>query len=262
MNSCGPDVGRLGVLRDAVRGIADEAGDVDPFGTQSHALGEEGPELPDLDVLEVVAETPAAEHLEEGRVSAVADLLDVLHAQAGLAVRQSGARGVILAEQVRQQGLHAAAGEQRRGVVLRNQRSARDDRRAPARSCTRGRRCGSRRHSWAHSTPDLPCCRTRSARASPRAIQAATLVALAFAGPRGCTMVMSVHGGCALGAPRQVQFLGPPPREQRLRPDGGKRCSAFRQCAAGCNRYTMVPTVSVEHECRHRHFAGSVEACR
>lgn len=120
--------GGLGVLRDAVGRVADEAGDVDALGVEAHPLGEEGPELPDLDVLEVVAEAPAAEHLEEGHVPAVADLLDVLGAQAGLAVGEPRALRVVGPEQVGQQRLHAAAREQRGGVVLRDQRRALDHR--------------------------------------------------------------------------------------------------------------------------------------
>jgi hypothetical protein len=111
-----------------VGGVTDEAGDVDALRAQSHSLGEERPELPDLDILEVVAQAPAAEHLEEGGVTAVADLLDVLHAQACLTVGETPAIGMVLSEQVREEGLHAAAREQGRGVILRNQRSTRDNR--------------------------------------------------------------------------------------------------------------------------------------
>jgi hypothetical protein len=57
----------------------------------------------------------------------VADLVHVLCAEAGLDVAQPPARGVLGAEQVVQQRLHAAAGEQRGRVFAQHERGARDD---------------------------------------------------------------------------------------------------------------------------------------
>ncbi len=131
-NACGgeqlgPDPGGLGVLRDAVRLVTAEAGDVDPVRIQADLLGQEGPELVQLLVFEVVTQAPVAEHLEEGGVPVVADLFDVLHPQAGLAVGQPMAGRMVGAEQVGQQRLHATAGEQRGGIVLGDQRSPGND---------------------------------------------------------------------------------------------------------------------------------------
>ena len=57
----------------------------------------------------------------------VADVVHVLRPQARLDVAEPGARRVLGAEQVRQQGLHPAAGEQRRRVVAQHERGPRDD---------------------------------------------------------------------------------------------------------------------------------------
>jgi hypothetical protein len=64
-------------------------------------------------------------------VPVVADLLDVLDAQAGLAVDEPATARVLGPEEEGQQRLHAAAGEERRRVVLGDERSPRDDDVAP-----------------------------------------------------------------------------------------------------------------------------------
>jgi hypothetical protein len=122
-----PDRRRLLVLRYAVCRVAAEARDVEAGRVQPDLLGEEGPELRDLDVLEVVTEAPAAEHLEERRVPVVAHLLDVLDAQTGLAVGEAVACRVVGPEEEGEQGLHAAAGEEGGRVVLRGEPGPGDD---------------------------------------------------------------------------------------------------------------------------------------
>jgi hypothetical protein len=107
--------------------VTDEAGDVDPLRVEADPVGQERPYLRQLLLLEVVAEAPVAEHLEEGRMPVVADLVDVLHAQAGLAVRDPRPGFMVRPEQVRQQRLHPAAGEQRGRVVVGYQGRARND---------------------------------------------------------------------------------------------------------------------------------------
>ena len=56
--------------------------------------------------LEVGPEAPVPEHLEEGRVPAVTDDVDVLGPEAGLRIDEPVAARVRLAEQVGKQGLH------------------------------------------------------------------------------------------------------------------------------------------------------------
>ena len=72
-------------------------------------------------LLEVVAEAPVAEHLEEGQVAGgVADLLDVGRAEAALARRSSRGRGrLLLALEVRLERLHPGGREQHRRVIGR-----------------------------------------------------------------------------------------------------------------------------------------------
>ncbi len=123
-----PDAGGLVVARDAVGRVADEAGHVDVLGVQAHDVDQEGEELADLLLFEVVAERPVAEHLEEGGVAVVAHVVDVLGPHAGLAVGQALPGRMLGAEQVGEQGLHPAAVEERAGVAAGHEGGAVDDR--------------------------------------------------------------------------------------------------------------------------------------
>ena len=81
-------------------------------------LGQQLPGVPDRAFLEVVAERPVAEHLEErGVPGGLADLLDVQRAHALLHVGHPPVRRRLLAEQVRLERLHARDDEQHRGII-------------------------------------------------------------------------------------------------------------------------------------------------
>ena len=123
----GPDVRALVVAGDAVFGVPREHRHVDPVRIKSDDLGQEMPEQRDLLGLEVVAQAPVAEHLEKGGVPVVADFLDVLRPKAGLRVGEPVAVRMFGAQQVSQQRLHPAAGEECGGVVLRHQRGPVDE---------------------------------------------------------------------------------------------------------------------------------------
>ena len=75
-------------------------------------------------LLEVVAEAPVAEHLEEGEVTArVAHLVDVGRAEALLDRGQAVGGRLLVAAEIRLEGLHPGHREERRGVLRRrNQR--------------------------------------------------------------------------------------------------------------------------------------------
>ena len=80
--------------------------------------GQQLPGVRDRHVLEVVAERPVAEHLEERGVPAgPADFLDVEGPHALLHVRRAPERRGLLAEQVRLERLHPGDDEQHRGIV-------------------------------------------------------------------------------------------------------------------------------------------------
>ena len=81
-------------------------------------LGQQLPGVGDGTLLEVVAERPVAEHLEErGVPGGLADLFDVKRPHAFLHVRHPPERRGPLAEQERLERLHARDDEQDRGVI-------------------------------------------------------------------------------------------------------------------------------------------------
>ncbi len=96
----GPDIGALLIARYAVLRVTGEDGHVDPVGIQTDDVDQERPEHRDLLGLEIASQAPVSEHLEERGVAVVADLVDVLGANARLDVGEHGAGGVWLAEQV------------------------------------------------------------------------------------------------------------------------------------------------------------------
>ena len=74
--------------------------------------------------LEVVAEGPVAQHLEEREVHGIADFVDVAGADAFLVVGEAFARRMRLSAQVRDQRMHPGGGEEAGRVVVRDQRRA------------------------------------------------------------------------------------------------------------------------------------------
>ncbi len=128
-----PDLDRLLVGAEAELLVAAEDGDPDPVGVHAETLGRELPSPGDRLGLEVVAEAPVAEHLEEGEVaSGVADLLDVGRPEAFLDVGQARARRLLAAEEVGLERLHPGGRQQHRGVVDRgHERGRRHDAVAP-----------------------------------------------------------------------------------------------------------------------------------
>ena len=128
-----PDLDRLLVGAEAELLVAAEDGDPDPLRVDAEALGRELPAPGDRLLLEVVAEAPVAEHLEEGEVAGgVADLLDVGRAEALLHVGEARRRRLLAAEEVGLEGLHAGGGQQHRGVVGRGHQRGRGHDLVPA----------------------------------------------------------------------------------------------------------------------------------
>jgi hypothetical protein len=115
-----PDLNRLLVRAEPELLVAAEDGDPDPLRVHAEALGRELEPHRDRLLLEVVAEAPVAEHLEEGEVAGgVADLLDVGRAEALLHVCEARRRRLFSAEEVGLERLHAGGGQQHRGIVSR-----------------------------------------------------------------------------------------------------------------------------------------------
>ena len=120
-----PDVPRLVVVR--IRG------DADALERDLVDLSQQLDRPLDRFALEVVAEAPIAEHLEEGVVARrTADLLEVIvfagHAQAALHVHGARVRPFVDAGQHVLERDHARVHEEQRLVAGRDQRSARHDR--------------------------------------------------------------------------------------------------------------------------------------
>ena len=92
------------------------------------AAGEQLPRVADRAFLEVIPKRPVAEHLEEGAVPRrLADLFDVVGADALLHVGRSGVRGGDDTGEIRDERHHAGDGEQQRRVAG-HERGRRDDR--------------------------------------------------------------------------------------------------------------------------------------
>ena len=77
-----------------------------PSGVDAQDLGQEAIGEVDAFLFEVIAERPVAEHLEEGAVRGVADVVDIAGTDALLDVGKAGALGVLGAEQIGDQGMH------------------------------------------------------------------------------------------------------------------------------------------------------------
>ena len=96
-----PNLSGFGVFRDAIFLVADEAGDVDFVRVQADFFGEEGEEVFNLLLFEVIAERPVAKHLKHRGVAGVANVVNILETQGGLRVGEAGAFRVGLTEQIR-----------------------------------------------------------------------------------------------------------------------------------------------------------------
>ncbi len=120
----GPDFGGLGVCPQLVLGVPLEHGGVQAGGVESPHLGEELPGPTDGFLLEVVAEGPVAQHLEEGVVVGVlADIVEVVVLAAGadalLRVDGAAVGARAGAQEHILELVHAGVGEQQRGVFQR-----------------------------------------------------------------------------------------------------------------------------------------------
>ena len=103
--------------------VAAENGDIEPVFIDFHHLGEEFPTIGDGLLLEVVAKTPVAQHLEHSVVvGVVAHLLEVVvfsaDAQALLRVGGSRPRALLVTEEDVLELVHAGVGKHQRRVVL------------------------------------------------------------------------------------------------------------------------------------------------
>jgi hypothetical protein len=115
-----PDLDRLFVGAETELLVTGEDRDPNPLGVEAVALNRKLPAPRDRLGLEVVAEAPVAEHLEEGQVAlCVADLLDVGGAEAALDVGEPRRRRLLAAEEVGLERLHPGSRQQHRGVVDR-----------------------------------------------------------------------------------------------------------------------------------------------
>ena len=126
-----PQVVGLGVGGGVLVARKDGEGQAVRIDAQPLRAGQELPGPGDGFLLEVVAERPVAQHLKEGQVRGVADLVDVAGADALLHVGKPRALRVLGAQQIRDQRVHAGGGEQHRRVVFRDDGGRGDDRVSP-----------------------------------------------------------------------------------------------------------------------------------
>ena len=114
-----PDFGGLVVAGDVV--LTGEGGYCQLVVPEAQVLGEELVAERDGFLLEVVAQGPVAEHLEECQVGIVTDLVDVPGPHALLVVAQPRSHWVLLSEEIGHQRVHTGGGEEYCGVVLGNE---------------------------------------------------------------------------------------------------------------------------------------------
>ena len=114
-----PDFRRLRVARSVL--VACKAGHLDLLGSEAQLLRQELEAHRDRLLLEVVAERPVAEHLEEGQMEGIAHLVDVPRPQAFLHIGQTRSRRVLLPQQIGDERMHPRRREQTGRVILRNQ---------------------------------------------------------------------------------------------------------------------------------------------
>jgi hypothetical protein len=111
-----PELGGLGVLGGI--GVASEGGDSQLLGRDVQDLLQELVAPGDGLLLEVVAQRPVPEHLEERQVAGVPDLVDVARPDALLEVGEALPGRVLLAQEIGHEGVHPGSGEENGGVVL------------------------------------------------------------------------------------------------------------------------------------------------
>ncbi len=119
-----PDIGGLFVPGGIF--IAGEASDLDLILVKAQHASEELEAHGYGLLLEVVSQRPVAQHFEKGEVEGVADLVDIAGAQAFLHVHQAFAGGMLFAQQIGHQRMHAGGGKQAGGIIFRNQGRALD----------------------------------------------------------------------------------------------------------------------------------------
>ena len=119
-----PDLQQAGVRADLI--AAAEDGGLQPARVDAESAGDQLVTPAQALLTGVVTERPRAEHLENGQVGAVPDLVEVGGAQAALHAGEPPAAGVRLPFQVRRERVHARRGEQDRIPGPGHQRAARD----------------------------------------------------------------------------------------------------------------------------------------
>jgi len=112
-----PQLGCFGVFGNVVLRCTNETRYIQAIRVEPYFLGEECPHPGNLLFLKVVAQAPVTEHLKEGSVAVVANIVDVLGTQARLRVGDALALRVCLAQQVWDHWLHARTSKERCRVV-------------------------------------------------------------------------------------------------------------------------------------------------
>src|SRR3989344_5237415 len=122
-----PDSSRFGILRHIIFFVADECRHVEILGVEADFIGQEFEEPRELLFLEIIAERPVAEHFEKRGVAVVAYFFNIFRAKTFLTIDEPIPLRMFCTQQVRDEGLHPAPREKRRGVILRDDRRAWND---------------------------------------------------------------------------------------------------------------------------------------
>ena len=112
-----PQLGCFGVFGNIVLGCTNETRYIQAIWVEPYFLGEECPHPSNLLFLKVVAQAPVTEHLEEGGMAIIANIVNVLSTQAGLRVGDALALWVCLTQQIWDHRLHARTSKECRRVV-------------------------------------------------------------------------------------------------------------------------------------------------
>ena len=112
-----PQLGCFSVFGNIVLGCTNETRYIQAIRVEPYFLGEECPHPGNLLFLKVVAQAPVTEHLKEGSVAIVANIVNVLSTQARLRVGDALALWVCLTQQIWDHRLHARTSKECRRVI-------------------------------------------------------------------------------------------------------------------------------------------------
>ena len=116
-----PNRSGLVIARDAIFLRTNKTSDVNFAWIQANFFSQESEEVTNLLLFEVIAERPVTKHLKDCRMARIANIVNILQAEAWLRISQASAIFVLLTKKIWHQWLHTRARKKSRWVVFENQ---------------------------------------------------------------------------------------------------------------------------------------------